>query len=462
MTNLRFSLVTAVVTPLAALLACSSSEDHPAPAPCNVAAQSGCDQGTVCESLESGATACFSPVVVTGHVRRSSDQTAIAGARIFARDINGASVSRKAAVSDAAGAYTLELPATRKADGTPMLGATLLRADASGFASFPGGLRAAVPLDLASVTKNAAGAYAVANASADVELDALAETRALGTIRGTITAPDAVGSLVVAGGATALAERDGTFVVFNVPAGSQEVRGYRAGLSLKPATATVTAGADTTGVVLAIDSAPLATVSGDVSFVNASASSTSVVLVVKSTFNATIARGEVPAGLRAANVSGKYSFANVPAGQYVVLAAFENDGLVRDPDTSIGGTTTQEITVGSSPVVVPSFKITGALAVVRPGGAAPEIVNGTPTFVFKDDSSEDGYELRVFDGFGKVIWEKLDVPAVMGSSDVSVVYGGPALSKGYFQFRATSFRAKQGGKTYISATEDLQGVFIVH
>ena len=30
----------------------------------------------------------------------------------------------------------------------------------------------------------------------------------------------------------------------------------------------------------------------------------------------------------------------------------------------------------------------------------------------------------------------------------------------YYQFRAYSWRTKGGGKTYISATEDLKGVFI--
>ena len=62
-------------------------------------------------------------------------------------------------------------------------------------------------------------------------------------------------------------------------------------------------------------------------------------------------------------------------------------------------------------------------------------------------------------------WEKLDVPLVTGSGNVSVAYGGPALAPGYYQFRAVSWREKKGGsqasRTYISATEDLRGVFVV-
>lgn len=468
MNIIRASLVTLFVTaPMFALVACSSDES-PAPAPpppaaCDSSAQTGCATGHVCEPLDDGKTACFSPIVIAGRVTRSSDGAAIAGARVFARDVNGAAIARKAAVSDADGNYSLELPTKRKADGTPVFDAApLLRADANGYASFPGGLRVALPIDLTGAVKGDGGAYAIRNAGTDVQLDALASTTGLGTIRGTVKAANASGTLVVAGGASTLAEGDGTFVVFNVPAGAQEVRGYRAGLSLAPASATVTAAQETTGVILEAGAGALSTVTGDISFVNAGgASATSVVLVVKSTFNTTTARGEVPAGLRAANVTGRYNFADVAPGQYVVLAAFENDGLVRDPDTSIGGTATQEITVASAPVSVTSFKITGALAVSSPGASGPQAITGTPSFVFDDDSSEDGYELRVFDGFGNVVWEKLDVPSVTGSANVTVAYGGPALTKGYYQFRATSFRDKQGGRTYISATEDLKGVFTI-
>ena len=102
---------------------------------------------------------------------------------------------------------------------------------------------------------------------------------------------------------------------------------------------------------------------------------TSVVLVVASTFNAAWARGEVPPGLRAPglgspSVSGAFTITDVPDGDYVVLAAFENDNLVRDPDTAIGGTQIQRVTLGpaSRQVALPaSFKITEALAIDASG-----------------------------------------------------------------------------------------------
>jgi hypothetical protein len=157
-------------------------------------------------------------------------------------------------------------------------------------------------------------------------------------------------------------------------------------------------------------------------------------------------------------VGGTWQIGDVPDGNYVVLAAFENDFLVRDPDLAIGGTDLVRITVsGGSVDIAEGFKITGALGVVSPD--AEEHVTGTPSFVWQDDSGEDHYEIRVFDVFGTLVWEKLDVPGVSGGATVTQAYEGDALESGLlYQFRATSI--KQGG-TAISRTEDLKGVFFV-
>ena len=73
------------------------------------------------------------------------------------------------------------------------------------------------------------------------------------------------------------------------------------------------------------------------------------------------------------------------------------------------------------------------------------------------------YEVTVLDTFGNEVWKNADVPRVTGSATVTLDYGGPDLTPGYYQFRAVSWRDAKGGngRTYISATEDLKGVFIV-
>lgn len=449
------------------LSACGGDDDAKETKPaCDYDAQTGCEAGQVCEHVEGGSqpTGCFTPVLVEGRVVRSdAPDEGIEGARVVGRDENGAPVSRSIAVSKADGSYALQVPTTRNADGKPSVPELLLRADAQGFATFPSGLRVAIPVDVSSPGAKADG-FHVENDTTTIALDALANADDLGTVSGTVLADGAAGTLVVAGASSAIADADGSYVVFNVASGEVEVRGYAVGLSLESASAKVNAGKQTSGVDLAASSAALGSVQGDVSFVNASANTTSVVLVVQSTFNTTLKRGEVPRGLRAFPVTGKYSFKDVPAGDYVVLAAFENDELVRDPDEAIGGTAIQEISVQGAAVDVPGFKITGALDVVSPGAKAPEVTSADVTFEWVDDSSEDGYELTVLDTFGVEVWKDTEVPRVTGSSTVTHAYGGPALDPGYYQFRVVSWReAKKGGtgRTYISATEDLKGVFII-
>ena len=206
--------------------------------------------------------------------------------------------------------------------------------------------------------------------------------------------------------------------------------------------------------------------SGSASIVNAPGSSqTSVVLVPSSVFNDVFELGPVPFGLRvpdpglAPDVSGAFRFEGVPEGTYKVLAAFENDDLVRDPDMNISGTQIQEVTLDrAGSIDVPeNFKVTEALAVVSPGAEEPEEVSGTPTLIWADDSSEDNYEVVVYDALGELVWDDLNVPGVSGSKTVEVEYGGPALIPGmYYQFRAKSIKKDSA----ISRTEDLRGVFV--
>lgn len=416
----------------------------------------GCTGDKVCEEVEGGQPACFDPVVVEGRVFDLVSTQGIANARVLARDENQTAVS-PIATSDANGAYRLSVPSKRDASGNPTTRAFTLRADASGYQGFPTPPRVALPLDLKDATGDPG--KVLKSVATDVGLVALPDTAGLGSVSGTVETDQPGGTLVIAGGATGVADRDGTFTIFNVPAGSQTVAGYQQGINLGTASANVSAGQEAIGVVLSEIGKATATVSRSVQIVNASGgSSTSVILVLEDTFDAALIRGEAPPGLRAGDVSGAFSISGVPDGRYVVLAAFENDGLVRDPDTSIGGTDVVHITVAGSNVTAgEGFKVTGALAVVSPGANDIETVSGTPTFVWQDDSSEDEYHVTVYDALGALIWETTGNFDQGGGSPAEVAYGGPALTAGMiYQFRATSI--KDG--TPISSTEDLKGVFV--
>jgi hypothetical protein len=210
-----------------------------------------------------------------------------------------------------------------------------------------------------------------------------------------------------------------------------------------------------------------ATLNGSVSLVAGAPGPTSVVLVIESTFNATLIRGEVPPGLRAPNpgiapnVTGAWSIDGVPDGKYVVLAAFENDGDVLDPDPNIAGTQIQHIAVSGGAVVggvQPSFKVTGAVQMVSPGaGDAMDAVAGAPVLTWQPYPSAHTYDVVLFDALGNQVWSKSSLTAVTGSNN-SVTYDGasPLTSGKIYQWRTTA-RGNAGNP--ISLTEQLRGIF---
>lgn len=451
-----------------------------------------CADGYACEANGDGHI-CAAPIEIHGIVLDAIDETPIEGARVTALDETGAPVG-SVSISDADGRYVLTVTAGRNDDGSIAdTDQWTLFAAAIDYQAFPGGLRPAIPINAADALmedvggedddddddgdgsdETQSGRWVIENPSTNVGLLPLPEGQAGGrTVSGVVGGDSPGGTLVVAEGPQpparyTIADADGHYAVFNVPAGPHTMVGYRGGLDVLPAS--IDGGADVEDADLdASEGSATAVVRGSVNIVNApGGSETSVVLVPVSTYNDNLERGPVPRGLRAPeapatpSVSGEFEIDGVPPGRYKVLAAFENDALVRDPDTSIAGTAIVEIEVDAADIdLAESFKITEGLAVVSPGAETPETVTGTPTFVFADDSSEDRYEVLVFDAFGELLWADREVPGVSGSDVVEVTYGGPALDAGqYYQFRATSIRETPNSTTAISRTEDLRGVFI--
>ncbi len=429
---------------------------------CSVDSNHGCDaaDNQYCEKTVGGNSACYAPLYVEGRVFDLATDAPVEGARVVARNANNEPMSG-VAVTDAAGVYRLRVSADRNPDGTPNATAVTLRAAAHGYQTYPTPPRVPLPVELNSASGEPPTGK---TAATDIAMLALPSTAGLGTIRGTVHADKPRGTLVVAGGAvnagggvTGIADFDGSYAVFNVPSGSVGVRAYKSFYQFDSATADVPADGLVEAVDLHAEDRDTWTVSGKVEIVNPGAGKdTSVIFVVDETFEPAALHGETPPGLRVPGVTGAFELAGVPDGNYVVLAAFENDKLVRDPDTSIGGTEIVHIQVSGNTVLDQGFKVTGALDVVSPDNEAP--VSGSPTFVWVDDSSENHYELRVFDAYGSKIWEDLAVPGVSGNKNVEVTYGGPALIPGMiYQFRATSIH---NNGTPIAQTEDLRGTFL--
>ncbi|MBZ5712274.1 carboxypeptidase-like regulatory domain-containing protein [Nannocystis pusilla] len=440
-----------------------------------------CAEGFVCDPVAgaSDTWVCGEPLQIHGTVIDLQTEEPIEGALVNGQDRTGAPLG-EIAVTDAMGRYELQVSAPRQPDGELASDINYtLQAFARDYLPFPSGIRVALPIHAAEAAYDAELKVSVIESPlTTVGLVMLPEELRGGvTVTGTVGGVDPGGTLVVAEGVSGdrvaqygVSDRTGAYTIFNVQSGAATIRGYRRGLELAAGTAQVAA-EDLAAVDLeavAEGEENLGAVSGSVQIVNAPGGSvTSVVLVPVSVFNATLERGPVPFGLRAPDpgldpdVEGTFRIPGVPAGTYKVLASFENDRLVRDPDTSIGGTELQEVTVaaGEAVTVDAGFKVTEALAVVAPGAEEPTATSATPTFEFADDSSEKGYLVRVFDVFGELVWENAMVPSVSGSKTVEVPYEGPALTSGlYYQFRAISL---DGNGVPLSATEDLRGVFLV-
>lgn len=426
-----------------------------------------CDGTEICELFEDGELRCAAPVWIQGTVLSTEDGAPVEGAHVQARDADGAATGTSA-VTAADGTYQLEVPAIRTDDGTPVQTEITLAAQAQNFDLFPSAVRPALPVDLAG-SQAGKDALVVQNAITEIRLMPLqGDLTANGIISGTLGGEDCAGVLVVAEtqtvGYVGFSNAECEYTVFNVPAGACTVAGYASGVQFTPVTATVSAAAETTGVDLAVSNNPLRAVTGMVSIVNAPGGSvTSVILAVESTFTEGAAQVHVPRGLRVDNVSGDFSIENVPDGKYVVLAAYENDLLIRDPDTSIGGTTIVHITVpdasGTNTVTLPEgFKVTEALNVVSPGADVPEQVTQEGlAFIWMDDSSEKSYAIEVIDAFGNLVWETTIDGVSGGDGTASVEYAGPDLTEGmYYQFKVTSL---SNAGVPISTTEDLKGVF---
>jgi hypothetical protein len=475
--RIRVPHFTAVIASIALALLAACGKDEKVQ--CDPAAQTGCASGSVCETVENGTPACFDPVLVKGEVFDLVTQRALGQTRLVALDVNRAPVSA-VSTSGADGTYSLGVPSRRNSDGAPVSAPITLRADRTGYQSFPGGVRIAIPFDLSSAA-HASGAWTVqVSGLTDVGLAASTPT-GTASIHGTVGVPPIHGGVLVvaepaAGGAgiTGIADRSGSYAIFNLPGGATyNVTPYAAGVNYTPGTVSLVAG-DDKQVDISIGNSTTATVTGSVNPVgpNASGLPTSLILVVKSTFNA-LGRGDAPPGLRdpasGLGVTSAFSIIGVPNGTYVALAAFENDGLVRDVATT-GGTAPLEVVVshGVMTSAAGSFKITSPVNLTSP---APTDASGAALgmtlplqFAWDAYSATNHYGVTVYDTFGNVQWSLDDVPPT--SNTVSVRYGqggspnpAPALVPGmYYQVRVEAFGTQS---TQYTRTEDFKGVFTV-
>lgn len=483
-----------VVASAALALASGSCSSSRKPA-CDPMAQNACSSGLVCEQVQGGEPDCFSPLEVGGRIFDLANPepatNGVIGARVVALDANRAPLS-PVAISGAGGAYAIAVPATRNPDGSPT-GAVTLRADAAGYQTFPSGLRPALPVDLSTATLSA-GKWVVASGATSIGLAALPPGN-YAALHGTVSAtPTRGGILVVAqpaaggSGITGIVDGNGSYAIFNVPVGvggtSYQVRPYAAGANHQPdVTLPIALGSgDDKAVNFTAGGTGTATLTGSVQFTGQNlpaVKKTSVILVVKSTFDSALGHGEAPPGLRDGNVTdvaSGFTVPGVPDGDYVVLAAFENDGLVRDVgqgstglyEISVSGGVITQVLLDGSPVPggTIGFKATGAISLGAPFTGTSEATpwpasTATPTLEWVAYPSTDHYEATVIDELGVTVCAKSGIlqtdPNSFTWSSIDCTVATAEAGR-YYQFIVKSF---QTGGAQASRSEDLKGVFYI-
>lgn len=436
-----------------------------------------CAGGLTCDEVDGGEYdyECHPQVLVRGAVFDLENDEPIEGAHVVAFDEERSALS-DVAVTDEDGIYEMQVPALRDADGEPDQMFTL-RVDAQDYQTFPSGLRQAQPIDAGNYDEEDRG-WVIDTAQTDVGMLKLPESqRGHPSISGVVDIDGGLGSVLVVAepegvdfeqeedpaGFSAVTGVDGSFTIFNVPPADYEVRGYRAGYQIAPEQVSMD-DEHVDDVVLVRADESTTDVSGDIQIVRGDGV-TSVMLITAATFDAFTVRGEVPKGLVADEITGSWYIEDVPAGQYVVMAGFENDGIVRSPDEGMAGTDIVYIDVPAGEEefnVGESFKTVPALPTIGPGQDGPEPLTERPTLEWTSGShsNSDWYDIQVFDAFGNIVFEHHDFAHHGGADqEFELEYDGEFEEGMYYQFRVTAFRGDGASATPVSSTEFLRGVF---
>ena len=410
---------------------------------------------------------CFPPAYldVTVLDPTQSDKP-VGGARVVVTDADTGAAAGPAGTTASSGVARVPVVWPRSEPDTEPAHSFNIRVSAVGYLEYPGASRASIPV---SVQRDPL--LSLDPAQATLRILPFANPPK-GAITGTVVKSDAKtaapGVLVVAEdlnstppvGLSSVTDSAGAFTIYNVESRSYQVSAYFAGVSF-PTTPVSVSGAEVHAPKIIADATPLlATVTGQVDIVSASGkSSAPVVLRISTT-------GDVVPGLKTLASSGTpFSITGAASGTFEAVAGWGNDGLVLDPDTTIGQNGYQVVTVlGTSPpgtAALPDhFKVTDAVTIVGPGQSGDvSLVNGTPTFRWQKYPQAEFYVVRVWDGMSPD-------PTWIGDSRTTdmtneqVAYPGtPALVSGYFYQWWVEAWTSTPTERQLSHSEEQLGIF---
>jgi len=395
------------------------------------------------------------PTVLQVIVKSSADSSVIAGANVVLYNANtGESVSRTFSGSDGIAKFE-----------SISAGNFYSRISAQGFSEVPQGSVSPVPFSVSSGQTFSQTYY----------MDVLQGT--FGKIEGTVI-PNLSGFLIVATSSGMNTEYhtysgpDGYFVLFNVPYNSYEVDAIKSGYqSASQPQVTLSSGSSSATVQINVNQITGSTLTGKVTFLAAENGIVDISLLDKISYS-------VVNGLTAMiDTSRNYAINNIPAGEYIAWASYENDDYVMDPDWIFKNLGALNVSFTTDSSKVRDFSITDAITIISPTNPSDSIIPAlansvVPTFYWNAYPQTKEYIIEVRDINGNLIWggftasgeiRHAQIPKELNSVEFN--FDGSALSQlnsgEVYQWRIYSDDdAAQDVQTLLSSSEDLMGLFI--
>ena len=299
-----------------------------------------------------------------------------------------------------------------------------------------------------------------------------------GKIEGAVN-PNLAGFLIVAKSSGMNSEYhtnsgpDGYFVLFNVPYELYEVDAIKSGYqSANQPQVTLTSGSSSATVQINVNQITGSTLTGKVTFLAVENGIVDISLLDKISHT-------VVNGLTAMiDSSRNYVINNIPAGEYIAWASYENDGYVMDPDWIFKNPGALNVSFSTDTSKVRDFSVTGAITIISPtnppGEITPALADSLfPTFQWNAYPQTKEYIVEVRDINGNLIWggftesgeiRHSQIPKELNSVEFN--FDGSASSQlqpgNIYQWRLyADDDATSDVQTLLSSSEDLMGLFRV-
>ena len=264
---------------------------------------------------------------------------------------------------------------------------------------------------------------------------------------------------------------DGYFVLFNVPYNSYEVDAIKSGYqSSNQPQVTLSSGSSSATIQINVNQITGSTLTGKVTFLAAQNGIVDISLLDK------ISHSVVNGLTTMIDTSRNYTIINIPAGEYVAWASYENDSYVMDPDWIFKNPGALNVSFTTDTSKVRDFSVTGAINIVSPTNPANSITptladSVIPTFHWNAFPQTKEYIIEVRDINGNLIWGGFTASGEIRHSQipkewnsVEFNFDGSALMQlqpgDIYQWRLYSDdETTSGVQTLLSSSEDLMGLF---